>query len=219
MTTEECALELIHDGNIVGLGSGQSASAFVHALAAQVARGLDIRGVATSETTAVLATRLGIPLTTLDRVETVDITVDGADEVDPALDMIKGRGGALVREKIVAASSKRLVILVGEEKLVPALGARGSLPVEVVPFGLTLCLRRLQALGYAGELRMHDGKPFRTDNGNCIVDCRIGVLRDPLALERALLAIPGVIETGLFLGMADTVFVQSGNDVRTQARR
>lgn len=219
MTTAERALELMEVGHVVGLGSGKAATAFVHALAERVAGGLNIRGVATSEATATLASRLGIPLTTLDQVEHVDITVDGADEVDPKLDMIKGLGGALVREKIVAASSKRLVILVGEEKLAPVLGTRGTLPIEIVPFGMTLCQRRLEALGFRSPLRLQNGKPFRTDNGNYIVDCRIGTLSDPPRLELDLLSIPGVVGTGLFLGMADTVFVQNGDSVKSLERK
>ena len=132
MTTAECAVKLVEHGWVVGLGSGHAASAFTSALAARVAAGLQVRGVPTSLATARLAEGLGIPLTTLDDVRAVDLTVDGADEVDPALNLIKGRGGALVREKIVAASSRRLIVLVGAEKLVSTLGSRGFLPVEVV---------------------------------------------------------------------------------------
>src|SRR5262249_23581694 len=159
-----------------------------------------------------------IPRTPLDEVDALDVDVDGADEVDPACNLIKGYGGALVREKIVAASARRLVILVGAEKLVPVLGAHGKLPVEVVPFGLALCRRRLAALGCPPEQRLRDGQPFVTDNGNVILDCRVSTLTRPAELEQAILAIPGVVGTGLFLGMADTVLVQDGDRVEVRRR-
>ncbi len=143
----EIALDMVRDGFVVGLGSGHAAGAFVEALATHVRGGLRVRGVPTSRDTAKMALRLGIPLVPLDDVEAIDVTVDGADEVDPRLDLIKGLGGALVREKIVAAVSRRLVIVVGAEKLVSALGEHGVLPVEVVPFGLSLCQRRVTELG------------------------------------------------------------------------
>ena len=135
------------------------------------------------------------------------MAVDGADEVDPKLDLIKGLGGALVREKIVVAASRRLVILVGAEKLVSALGEHGVLPVEVVPFGLAWCRRRLAELGYPATPRQMNGKPFFTDNGNYILDCQVPLLRDPRGLEQSVRAIPGIVGTGLFLGMAHTVLV------------
>jgi ribose 5-phosphate isomerase A len=151
-------------------------------------------------------------------VECLELTVDGADEVDPQLNLIKGRGGALVREKIVAASSRRLVILVGTEKLVDTLGEQGVLPVEVVPFGLALCRRRLKELGHSGTLRQDGANTFVTDNGNYILDCKVGAIADPAGLERALHAIPGVVGTGLFLGMAETVLIQDGDQVRIRTR-
>ena len=212
------ALEYVKDGNIVGLGTGRAATAFVHALGAAVKEGLRVQGVPTSQVTADLATQLGIPLATLDEVGQIDVTFDGADEVDPHLDLIKGYGGAMVREKIVAASSRRLIILVGAEKLVPVLGSRGILPVEIVPFGLPLCQRRLTTLGCRPTVRLVDGQPFVTDNGNQILDCGISPIRDPAAFEQSILSIPGVVGTGLFIGMADTVLVQDGEMVEVRQR-
>jgi ribose 5-phosphate isomerase A len=208
VTIVERALELVPDGAHVGLGSGRAAQAFVKGLGQRVREAaLRARGVPTSEDTARLAVQEGIPLLTLGEAGTLDLTVDGADEVDPALDLIKGYGRALVREKVVAASSRRLVILVGEEKLVPRLGARGKLPVEVVPFALTLCERRLRELGvrpvpWAGKEGL-----LVTDNGNHILDCETGPIADARRLEADIRAIPGVVGTGLFLAMADTVLV------------
>jgi ribose 5-phosphate isomerase A len=157
-------------------------------------------------------------LATLEEAGILALTVDGADEVDPRLDLIKGHGGALVREKIVAAASRRLVILVGADKLVPVLGTRGVLPVEIVPFGLAHCRRRLLELGYRSALRAAAGRPFVTDNGNYILDCTVSPISDPLEIERALLAIPGVVGTGLFIGMAHTVLVQEGETVTVRER-
>ncbi len=213
------ALGLIQPGQVVGLGTGRAATAFVHALGERVQAGLQIRGIPTSEGTAALARRLGIPLASLSEIDAIDVTVDGADEVDPHLNLIKGYGGALVREKIVAASSKREVILVGTEKLVPVLGTRGRLPVEVVPFALPLCSRRLADLGCRPTLRLVDGEPFVSDNGNHILDCAVSAIAEPAALERALLLIPGLVDTGLFLGMADTVLVERGDQVEVRERK
>jgi len=212
------ALEFVRDGDVVGLGTGRAATAFVEALGTAVKRGMRVRGVPTSQATADLAARLGIPLTTLDEVGQIDVTFDGADEVDPHLDLIKGYGGAMVREKIVAASSKRLVILVGAEKLVPVLGSRGVLPVEVLAFGIPLCRRRLGELGCRPTLRMANGGPYITDNSNQILDCAISPIHDPRAFEQAIVSIPGVVGTGLFIGMADTILVQDGEMVEVRQR-
>jgi ribose 5-phosphate isomerase A len=216
MTVIERVLEFVPDGAAIGLGSGRAARAFVNALGDRVQSGaLRVRGVPTSEETASLARQVGIPLTTLSEAGALELTVDGADEVDPNLDLIKGYGRALVREKIVAASSRRLVILVGERKRVPRLGTRGKLPVEVVPFAMTLCERRLRDLGcrpvpWAGD----DGRPLSTDNANYILDCAVEAIADPARLEGDIRAIPGVVGTGLFLGMADVVLVADGKDYR-----
>ena len=212
------ALALVQDGQIVGLGSGRAATAFVHALGERVRAGLDVRCVPTSEATASLATRLGIPLTALDASVMIDLTVDGADEVDPDLNLIKGLGGALVREKIVAAASKRLVICVGADKQVEALGSHGVLPVEVVPFALGYVSHQLQEMGLPAQPRQKDGSQFVSDNGNPVLDCRVGPIADPRVLEARLLAIPGVVGTGLFLGMAHTVIVQDGQTIGVRSR-
>lgn len=213
------ALEHVRDGQTLGLGTGRAAEAFVRGLGARVAEGLEIRGVATSERTAALARELAIPLVSLDEAGTLDVTFDGADEVDPQLDVIKGYGGALVREKIVAASSEKLVILVGPEKRVDVLGARGKLPVEVLPFGESLCRRRLRALSCEPERRTaDDGSAYRTDNGNYVLDCKLDPIERPAELETAILSIPGVLGTGLFLGMADVVIVRDGDEVQVLTR-
>lgn len=215
MTIDERALELVPDDAVIGLGSGRAARAFVRALGERVSAGtFRVRGVPTSDETAALAAKLGIPLTTLDLAGELAVTFDGADEVDPDLNLIKGYGRALVREKIVAASSRQLVILVGREKLVPQLGSRGKLPVEAVPFALSLCERKLQELGCRPVLWSRDGAPLRTDNGNFILDCAIAPLEHAADLEAAIRAIPGVVGTGLFLAMADVVLVGEGDDFR-----
>jgi ribose 5-phosphate isomerase A len=213
MTIVERALELVTNGSYIGLGSGHAAQAFIKALGQRVRDGrLHVCGVPTSEETERLAKEEDIPLLTLAQAGALDLTVDGADEVDPHLDLIKGYGRALVREKIVAASSRRLVILVGEEKLVPQLGARGKLPVEVIPFGLPLCERRLSALGCRPVPYLQAGALFVTDNGDHILDCQIDPITDPVQLEHDIRAIPGVVGTGLFLGMADIVLVGERSD-------
>jgi ribose 5-phosphate isomerase A len=207
MTIYERALDFIADGDAVGLGSGRAAAEFIKLLGARVREGLRVRGVPTSRPSERLAQELGIPLVPLGEGMPLAVTVDGADEVDPHLDLIKGYGRALVREKVVAASSRRLVILVGPGKEVPILGSRGKLPVEVLPFALPLCLRRLSDLGCNPVPYEEAGKLFVTDNGNHILDCAVAPILDPSAFETHTRAIPGVVGTGLFLGMADTVLV------------
>lgn len=214
----ETALEHVREDTIVGLGTGRAASAFVRALGQRVTAGFRVRGVPTSDSTEALAREVGIELLTLAEAESIDTTFDGADEVSPDLDLIKGYGGALVREKIVAASSERLVILVGDEKLVPAVGHRGKLPVEVLPFGLALARRQLAAISCPGELRMEGEAPYVTDNQNYILDCNVEPISDPVGLERRILAIPGVLGTGLFVGMADVILIQKGTTVRSLER-
>jgi ribose 5-phosphate isomerase A len=212
------ALDFVEDGTVVGLGSGRAAMAFVEALGRRVQAGLRVTGVPTSEATAAAARRLGIALIGLEDADVIDVTVDGADEVDPQLNLIKGYGGALVREKIVAAASRLEIILVGSEKLVPVLGSRGILPVEVVPFALALCRRRLAELGCRPELRTTSGRPFVSDGGNYILDCGIDPLPAPKKLDDALRDIPGVVGTGLFLGVADRILVGDGDSVRELQR-
>jgi len=213
MTIIERALEMVTNGSRIGLGSGRAAQAFVKALGACLRNGrLRVHGVPTSEETASLGVQEDIPLLTLADAGILDVTFDGADEVDPHLDLIKGYGRALVREKIVAASSRRLVILVGDEKLVERLGTRGKLPVEVTPFALPLCERRLSDLGCRPVPYLRGGGLFVTDNGNHILDCQIDPIPNPARLESDIRAIPGVVGTGLFLGMADTVLVGDRNN-------
>jgi ribose 5-phosphate isomerase A len=222
MTNSERALELIREGAAVGLGSGKASMAFVQALGERVKRGLHVRGVPTSQGTARLAEELGIPLVPLEEAVPLDITIDGADEVDDRLDLIKGYGGALVREKVVAAASNRLVILVGpdkvDQKLVSVLGGRGVLPVEVVPFALPLCRRQLLELGLPSHLRSDAGATVVTDNGNYILDCSVTRIENPGELDRRILAIPGVVGTGLFVGMAHTVLIQRGDQLEERVR-
>jgi ribose 5-phosphate isomerase A len=213
------AFDFVPDGARIGLGSGHTTEAFLRVLGERVRQGLRIRGVPTSTETAHLAQQLGIPLDSLDSDEPLAVTIDGADEVEPrTLGLIKGWGGALVRERIVAAASRRQVILVTAEKLVTCLGKRGKLPVEVLPFAAPFCRRCIEQLAVPGGLRPvlrgHDGRPFITDNGNWIFDCALGPPDDPAACERALRAIPGVVDTGLFLDTAAVVLVAEGGAVR-----
>lgn len=204
------ALALVADGARVGLGTGRAASAFIDALGARVREGLRVTGVPTSRASAARARAAGIPLAELGG-PALDLTVDGADEVAPNLDMIKGWGGALVRERIVANASARQVILVGVEKLVATLGERGRIPVEVVPGAVGDVMRAAGARGLVPTLRAEGGAEYVTDNGNRIVDVapreRLRDAAAARALERALLAIPGVVDTGLFLGTAERVLV------------
>jgi ribose 5-phosphate isomerase A len=213
------ALAEVKPGYVVGLGTGQAATAFIHALGKAVKEGLRVTGVPTSEASANLARTLGIPL--IGEPVALDVAVDGADEVDPGLDLIKGYGGALVREKIVAAAARRFLVLVGGDKLVTTLGARGRLPVEVVPFAAPFCRRRLTELGYPATLRTRGGTPVITDNANLILDVAVNAITDPGLTDRMLREIPGVVGTGLFVDMAHTVLVWEDGRARTltNARR
>ncbi|TME20938.1 MAG: ribose-5-phosphate isomerase RpiA [Chloroflexi bacterium] len=200
------ALELVQEGMLIGLGSGSTARHFTEGLGRLVAEGLKVRGVPTSRATAELAAERGIPIVT-ELVGQIDLTVDGADEVDPSLNLIKGRGGALSREKLVAAASKRFVIVVDESKLVKQLG-NGVLPVEVLPFLWRSTAERLTALGVSLVLRGGEEVPFVTDNGNLILDVSVeGGIKNPTDLGVELKKVTGVVEHGLFVGMTDTVIV------------
>ena len=215
----DAAAAYVDEGMRVGLGTGHAATAFIHALATRFRdRAARLTCVATSEATAKLAAELGLRVSSLEKAGELDLTVDGADEVDPQLSLIKGLGGALVREKIVAASSRRLVIVVGAEKLVPRLGVVTPLPVEVLPFGEALCRRRLAGLGAEPRRRSTGSTAFVSDNGNYILDCTFDGIDDPVALDRAIREIPGVMGTGLFVGMAERVLVQEGNRVEVRRR-
>jgi ribose 5-phosphate isomerase A len=198
------ALRFAKPGDVIGLGTGRAATAFIKALGASL---IQVRGVPTSRASEELGRSLGIEIASLADVPKIDTDFDGADEVDPRLNLIKGYGGALVREKIVAAASRRFIVLVGEEKLVKRLGTRGSLPVELVPFALPLASRRVAALGLKPKVRQKDGGDFVTDNGNLILDCGVKEIRNPARLDRELREIPGVVGTGLFVGMASMVLV------------
>jgi ribose 5-phosphate isomerase A len=215
----ETALQMIEEGYVVGLGSGRTATAFVNALGRKVREGLHVHCVPTSHATANLALELGISLVDLDEIDAIDITVDGADEVDQNLNLIKGLGGALVREIIVAASSRRLVIVVQSRKIVSQLGEHGVLPLEVVPFAESFCRRRLIELGYPSTPRQVNGLPYVTDNSNHILDCRVPIISNPAELDQMLRAIPGVVGTGLFIGMAHTILIQDGNEIKVWQRQ
>lgn len=196
-------------GMVLGLGSGRAAAAFVREIGKRMRRGLRIRGVPTSRATERLAAELGIPLVGFDQVAGVDLAVDGADEVDPERQLIKGHGGALVRERVVAAAAARFVVLVGPEKLSPRLGARQAVPVEVIPFAVPVVEREISRLGAdAGLRRRADGEPFVTDNGNWLLHARFPEIPDPAALRREIGEIPGVLDSGLFVGLADEVLVE-----------
>ena len=201
------AVELVESGSVVGLGSGSTASFAIQFLAERVRSGLKIVGVPTSQATKNLAEQLGIPLTTLDENSKIDIDIDGADEIDPNLNLIKGGGGAMLREKVIASASKRFIVVAESVKLVPHLG-KFPLPVEVIPFAETVVRSRIEALGATVSLRKYAyGNPYVTDEGHHILDCNFGEIPDPAALNATLHAIPGVVEHGLFIGMAEMAFV------------
>jgi len=206
----ERALELVKPGTIVGLGTGSTARYFIEGLAARVRNGLKVQAVVTSLETRAQAEAGGIPVT--EKVDgSLDLAVDGADEIDPAVNCVKGRGGALLREKIVAHASRRFVLIADETKLVGRLG-RGPIPIEVLPFLWEATSRSIESLGGRPELRMAPGGPFKTDNGNLVLDSSFGAV--DAALGVAIHAIPGVIEHGLFFGMAKAAIVGSATGVR-----
>jgi ribose 5-phosphate isomerase A len=200
---------MVESGMTVGLGSGTTATEMVRQLAARIdAEGLEVAGVATSVATAELARSLGIPLRDLDDLDTLDLNLDGADEVDAAFRMIKGRGGALLREKIVACAARRRVTMIAAGKRVEHLGTTMPIPVEISPVGLRHTERQLRRLGAETAVRtLPDGSPYRTDGGNAIVDCRFPALDDPDRLNARLLGVVGVFETGLFIGLCDVLVV------------
>jgi ribose 5-phosphate isomerase A len=213
------AAKLVRDGDVVGLGTGSTAYFAVMALGERVKAGLKITGIPTSIATEDLARKLAIPLSTLDEHPEIDITIDGADEIDPKLNLIKGGGGALLREKVVASVTKKMIVVSDSTKVVPALG-KFPLPVEIIPFARTVIEKRIASLGATTKLRMRpDGQPFVTDNGNQILDCSFGRIADPPALARDLNATPGVVEHGLFIGLAKLALVGKGNSVRPKAAR
>ncbi len=220
----ERAIALVEDGMTVGLGTGSTAAKFVDLLGKRVKEGLSVRCVPTSEATRLQAEKLGIPLITLDTQPFLDLTVDGADELDGNLRLIKGGGGALLREKIVATASGRMVVIADQSKRVAKLG-KFPLPVEVVQFGLGATRGMIEVLasdaGCEGELTLRtgaNGQPVLTDSGNFILDCAFGQIEDPEALDEALRLIPGVVENGLFLGIADAAFIGGPSGIETLER-
>jgi ribose 5-phosphate isomerase A len=207
------SLRFVEDGNIVGLGTGSTAAFAVRMLGERVRAGMKIRGIPTSVQTKDLAASVGIPLTTLDEFQQIDVTIDGTDEFDPQLRLIKGGGGALLREKIIASASRQLVIIADSSKEVAVLG-KFPLPVEVIPFAQPLVAKRIAALGAGVNLRQDaKGNPFVTDEGHHILDCSFGQIPDPPALARKLSDMPGVVEHGLFIDLASVVLMAKGKKV------
>jgi ribose 5-phosphate isomerase A len=200
----EKATDFIESGMTVGLGTGSTAYWAIEKIGRMVAAGLQIKAVATSRQSEEQAGRLGIPLTSFAELVRIDVDIDGADEVDDQRNLIKGGGGALLREKIIACASTMMIVVVDDTKLVSRLG-RFPLPVEVVPFGWELTVRKLQAAGCRTSVRMKDDAFFITDNGNYIIDCHFEAIASPAELQDHLNQIPGVVENGLFVGMASTV--------------
>jgi ribose 5-phosphate isomerase A len=216
----ETAAAQLHDGMIVGLGTGSTAAFAIDAIGKRVAQGLKIIGVPTSQRTTQQATALGIPLAPVEEHEWIDVTIDGADEVElGTLNLIKGRGGALLREKIVASSTRKLIIVVDESKIVTRLGSHDPIPVEVVSFGWQTTERRLQRIGGNPILRYKsDGSVFLTDGGHYILDCKFGPLPESLDTERKLNDTVGVVEHGMFLGMTGMVIVGGVNGIQILQR-
>ncbi|WP_036022230.1 ribose-5-phosphate isomerase RpiA [Bradyrhizobium yuanmingense] len=223
------ALEEVRDGMQLGLGTGSTAKHFVELLGERVAAGLKVIGVPTSEATRADAERCGVKLTTLDEIDHLDLTIDGADEIDPELNLIKGGGGALLREKIVAAASDRMIVIADDSKWVPTLG-KFPLPIEVIPFGLGATRRAIEKAfaecGVSGQMAVRkakdgdkDGHVFVTDGGHWIVDAQLGRITDPPGLAKALSAIPGVVEHGLFIGLASSAVLAGGGGIRVIERR
>jgi ribose 5-phosphate isomerase A len=218
----EYAVQFVTSGMVVGLGHGSTAIFAIRAIAAKLASGQleNVVGIPCSSQVETDARALGIPLTTLEEKPIVDLTIDGADEVDPALNLIKGGGGALLQEKIIAQASRREIITVDESKLVPALGTEWAVPVEVIPFGWRSQIEYLSNLGAdVTPRRHHDGQLFRTDQGNLILDCHFGPIAAPAALAVQIRARAGIVEHGLFLGMADDVIVAGAAGIRHLRRQ
>jgi ribose 5-phosphate isomerase A len=207
------SLRFLKDGQVVGLGTGSTAAYFIKLLGEEVKKGLRIRGIPTSVRSGELAMSLGIPVITLDDCQEIDVTVDGADEVDPQLRLIKGGGGALLREKIVASATRQMIVVADESKQVQRLG-KFPLPVEVIRFAEALIAKRISALGAEVQLRRDGaGNAFLTDQNNHILDCRFGEIGDPGTLARQLSDMPGVVEHGLFIGMASLALFARGSEI------
>lgn len=206
-------MRFVKDGHVVGLGTGSTAAYFIKLLGEEVKKGLRVRGIPTSIRSRELALSLGIPLITLDDCQEIDVTVDGADEVDPQLRLIKGGGGALLREKIVASATRQMVVVADASKQVQRLG-KFPLPVEVIRFAQALVAKRIVAMGAEVQPRRDTaGNAYLTDENNYILDCRFGEIRDPDRLARELSEMPGVVEHGLFIGMASVALLARGSDI------
>ena len=217
----DAALQMLSSGMVVGLGTGSTAEFFIRALGESIRsrRLRDVRGVPTSRRSELLARELQIPLVPLAQVDQIDIDVDGADEIDPKLDLIKGLGGALLREKIVAQNSRRMIVIADASKRVEVLGTRAPLPVEVVAFEHEAQARFLRTLGCTPTLRTgSDGRPFVTDNGNVLYDCRFARIEDAESLQTKLRSRAGIVESGLFLHIAQAAVVCDGDDVKVLTR-
>ncbi len=214
------ATEYVQDGMVVGLGTGTTSKHLIIALGERVRAGLKIQAVPTSHDTAALARQSGIPLIESDNAWMIDVAIDGADQVDPALNLVKGGGGALLKEKIVAAAAKRFIVMVDHTKLVPALGGSFPLPIEVVPFGWGSTARHIESVsGGTAVLRERNGSVFQTEAGHVILDLHMPKIDDPATLEIALNQIPGIVETGLFIGRTSILIVGNtqGADVTLAA--
>ncbi len=214
----EKAVEYVKDGMVVGLGTGSTVFYAIKKIGERVKNGLDIIGIPTSVETEKLAKQIGIQLSTLEEHPVIDVTIDGADEIDKKLDLIKGMGGALLREKIVASASKKEIIAADTSKLVDTLGTKSPLPVEVTRFGWSSVAKKISEFGCKPELRKKDGKVFITDNGNYILDCKFHQIDKPKEMEQKINNIPGVLENGLFIGLADIVIVAGEDGVRIVER-
>ncbi|MBL8152574.1 MAG: ribose-5-phosphate isomerase RpiA [Anaerolineae bacterium] len=218
----EHAAQFVESGMVVGLGYGSTAIWAVRQIAERLQRGelRDIVGIPCALKTEIEARELGIPLGTLETNPVIDVTIDGADEVDPALDLIKGGGGALLREKIVAQASRREIIIVDPSKMVPRLGTKWALPIEVIPFGYGSQIRFLESLGAEVQIRQNgEGAPFQTDQHNLILDCRFGPIPDTHMLAEKIKYRTGIVEHGLFIGLATDVIIADANGIQHIQRR
>jgi ribose 5-phosphate isomerase A len=215
----ERAVAQVEDRMVLGLGSGSTAAIMVELLAKRVADGLNVVGIPTSEGTAALAKRLGVPLTDFEHHRRIDLTIDGADQIEQGtLNLVKGLGGALLREKIVAEASARMIVIADATKIVAKLGAATPLPVEIVPFGWPIVIDRLNELRAECVLRRVGDAPFVTNGGNFVVDCRFDTIADAAALQAKLKAITGVVETGLFVGLASEAMIGREEGVQSLSR-
>ena len=212
------ALDAVKNGMIVGLGTGSTAVHFIRELGARVKQGLRVHGIPTSEESRKLAAEVGVPLTTLAEHPSIDVTVDGADEVSDSLDLIKGLGGALVREKVVAHASKQVIIIVDESKLTGRLGLKAPLPVETVSFAVDVVRAQLILWGGDAKIREKEGKPFVSDNGNFILDWSHGAIDQPWELEKQIKGVTGVVDSGIFANVASQVIVATSTGIRKLQR-